>query len=394
MTPVSPRPRVPTDWPLQLLLAASLALLPCTRTGTTLAWTAMAALLAWRLARRETSIPGPILVGAGLCLATRLLSILSSVDVGATWRAWLGWAGLTLPVLAVAGRRDRGPIPGWLHLAWLGSTLGLGLWLLGELLSGCHILLGPLALLGFPMMMNATDAGHYCVLLFAWIFAFALEARGNSRFAWHAGWITAVAMLAACSEKAPALAFLGATAFSCWRARRPIMGAWAVAAFGVFSWVFPRTMWQRAVELGNLHDASILYRLKAARAALKMFAERPFTGEGFGAWKSAYAVARVPGDPWPLFHTHNVYLQTLAETGLLGTAGLLALFWGFRRVWRSALRDPHPFPEELGITAALAGFAVAGMFDEMWVAERGYAFFVLAALAWGRRGSLTPGEAA
>lgn len=61
-------------------------------------------------------------------------------------------------------------------------------------------------------------------------------------------------------------------------------------------------------------------------SSLRMFADAPLLGSGVGTWPVQRAAYTHPGEvDWYISHAHNVYLQTLAELGLVGIAtGILA----------------------------------------------------------------------
>jgi putative inorganic carbon (hco3(-)) transporter len=95
----------------------------------------------------------------------------------------------------------------------------------------------------------------------------------------------------------------------------------------------------RGVQLtpGNF---AVIERLAHWQAALEMWADRPLLGYGIGNYAAAYPGYAIP--PWhdPLGHAHNLFLNTVAETGLVGLGGYL-LFWtsalamAVRAIWRN-----------------------------------------------------------
>ncbi len=80
-------------------------------------------------------------------------------------------------------------------------------------------------------------------------------------------------------------------------------------------------LWALREPLGNWFNtlsSSFNDRIFLAKTALNAFNQRPFTGVGFGAfgvWGGTYV--RAP---------HNLWLQVLAETGIIGMSLLLVLF--------------------------------------------------------------------
>ncbi len=142
----------------------------------------------------------------------------------------------------------------------------------------------------------------------------------------------------------------------------------------------PSTFWER---LATLKDPDADYntfaetgRLAIWKRGLGYFASRPMTGVGlgqFGAAEGAWSLHTYGPDvgfKWSA--THSIWIQVLAEIGILGIIGFVGIYlptvrqiWAARRRRRS--RGPPPelqaFGEALGI--ALVGFFVSGTFLAM-----------------------------
>jgi hypothetical protein len=95
------------------------------------------------------------------------------------------------------------------------------------------------------------------------------------------------------------------------------------------------TLWERllyrvplrtdALEPENILDVS--YRLEIARSAWQVFLEHPIAGVGLGGLRSIFAQQDFAATEPPV-HAHNLVLQLLAETGVLGLLAWLLTFWG------------------------------------------------------------------
>ncbi len=72
---------------------------------------------------------------------------------------------------------------------------------------------------------------------------------------------------------------------------------------------------------------AVIERLAHWQAAYEMWADKPWLGQGIGNYGAVYPLFYIP--PWTeaLGHAHNLFLNTLAETGLMGL-GAYVLFWG------------------------------------------------------------------
>jgi putative inorganic carbon (HCO3(-)) transporter len=72
---------------------------------------------------------------------------------------------------------------------------------------------------------------------------------------------------------------------------------------------------------------STLERIAHWQAAIDMWRSRFWIGVGLGGYATAYPEHNLPNWLLPLGHAHNIYLNMLAETGILGLCAYL-LFWG------------------------------------------------------------------
>ncbi|MGI8633629.1 MAG: O-antigen ligase family protein [Solirubrobacterales bacterium] len=85
--------------------------------------------------------------------------------------------------------------------------------------------------------------------------------------------------------------------------------------------------------------------------ALSAFAEHPVAGVGSGGFRAEWLRERP--EPEPAADAHSLYLETLAELGLLGAAALAAVIAGIVLAGRTALRvDPGLAAGPLAVLAA------------------------------------------
>lgn len=82
----------------------------------------------------------------------------------------------------------------------------------------------------------------------------------------------------------------------------------------------------RGIHINNT-NFSIIERLAHWQAALNMAEARPLLGVGFGNYEPAYQQYRLINWRYGLGHAHNIYLNVLAETGIVGLIAYL-IFWG------------------------------------------------------------------
>ncbi len=99
-----------------------------------------------------------------------------------------------------------------------------------------------------------------------------------------------------------------------------------------------------------------------------MFTQSPVWGKGLYTF-SAFFMQAVSVPPWDIFlHAHNMHLDVLANSGLIGAAAYIWLLWA---AFRALLRARRAAPVEsqglvLGATLMLAGYLGHGMFDALY----------------------------
>jgi tetratricopeptide (TPR) repeat protein len=90
-------------------------------------------------------------------------------------------------------------------------------------------------------------------------------------------------------------------------------------------------------------------------AALRMFQDDPLTGQGPGMWVVERARYTLPTEQdYYIPHAHNLYLQTVAELGIVGAiAGVVVLAALVRLVWMG-IRSDDALVQRLGWTSLIA----------------------------------------
>lgn len=142
-----------------------------------------------------------------------------------------------------------------------------------------------------------------------------------------------------------------------------------------------------ATRVSTLVDASSIQRFMFWTAAWGMFVSSPLTGVGYGRFKELY---ELPGLQSGIYDVHNLYLQLLSETGLVGflVFGLLVL--AIARTAIQRVRSPAGQLDRVVGFAALAGLAgvlVHGFVDFLFTASPQFG-----ALFWMTIGLLRAGE--
>jgi putative inorganic carbon (HCO3(-)) transporter len=114
---------------------------------------------------------------------------------------------------------------------------------------------------------------------------------------------------------------------------------------------------------------SVLERLAHWQAGIRMFNSAPWLGIGIGNYGTAYARFALPHWYAALGHAHNIYINFLAEMGLLGALAFAVLWVGALIVSFRASRAGEGLLRALalGLLGTLAYLTVHNLFDNLFV---------------------------
>jgi O-antigen ligase len=154
--------------------------------------------------------------------------------------------------------------------------------------------------------------------------------------------------------------------------------AWpAIAAAAVLVVLLSPSAWQdRVADAGRLDRPEIATRLDFWDAALSMFQAHPVVGVGLNSFDVAYVDLDTTGRSFlpgsglaPPESAHNLYLNTLAEQGLVGIAALVLLVLAAGRMILALRRSADPRIRNFGLGLLGAGIAllVSNLFDVTFV---------------------------
>lgn len=120
----------------------------------------------------------------------------------------------------------------------------------------------------------------------------------------------------------------------------------------------------RLQEVDEFTSAS---RLALWGAAGAMFVQHPVLGVGYGNYRSLYG-DYIPGAAPDQLDAHNLYLQFLSETGIIGFAVFFVIITAFARMAIKLARSPDSFDRLMGIGlgGALAATLIHGMVDYLF----------------------------
>lgn len=213
-------------------------------------------------------------------------------------------------------------------LAAVGVFLGLG---------AVHsVLVHPTAL--FPLQLEASglevpraagpfqESNFYALSMAALLpFALYVGARGG---AWRAlGFFSALSLLAgvlATGSRGGLVATIaGVILFALWARQRRLL--WTALAVMLLAVVVLLPLFSTQVESST--KRSVGGRATENRIAVAMFADHPLTGVGPGEYMNLYREysRKIGNDPRPVRASHSLVLESAAEQGLIGLAGLLGV---------------------------------------------------------------------
>ncbi|MEG2119020.1 MAG: O-antigen ligase family protein, partial [Pseudoflavonifractor sp.] len=122
-------------------------------------------------------------------------------------------------------------------------------------------------------------------------------------------------------------------------------------------------------------NQNVIQRFTFFGDALRIWQQNPVFGKGMGAFEAYHA--QVSDFYYVTRYAHNVYLQTMAETGIVGTLLLLLTIAAFVLVLLRGRRDPTRAPLTAPLLACLAMMWGHGSFEVIWSSKP---YLVVAAL--------------
>ncbi len=169
---------------------------------------------------------------------------------------------------------------------------------------------------------------------------------------------------------------LAAAVFAALVDRRLLL--FGAAALFFLPFVLPDSIINRFASIGNTSDSSTSYRVFIWLGTLRMLADFGIYGIGLGssAFNKIYPFYAYSDVNAP--HAHNIYLQLLTETGVVGLGlFLLTMAAAMRRMLLSFVSDKRGFSGILaaGVLAAMLGFLLQGAFDYVWYNYRVFLVF-------------------
>ena len=130
--------------------------------------------------------------------------------------------------------------------------------------------------------------------------------------------------------------------------------------------ILPQTIINRFMSIGNMADSSTSYRMYIYLGTLAMLKDYWFCGIGPGtnAFNLVYPAYAYNGISAP--HAHNLFLQTVCDTGFCGIIAFIAILYQYYKVaFASFIHEKNREYRIFNIAgiSAITGFLVQSLFD-------------------------------
>src|SRR5229473_5701281 len=161
-------------------------------------------------------------------------------------------------------------------------------------------------------------------------------------------------------------------------------GVVLLLAFMLVSWLGVRQILERFSSMQSL-EVTVGKRATMRQDAWRIFRDHPWTGTGLGTLQTVFPAYETLYDAKVVNHSHNDYLEALAETGIVGAA-CCAWFLGglFFSYLRRVLLQDKSFSAALHLSGLVGctGFLVHGLVDfNLHIPGNALFFFLMANLA-------------
>ena len=378
------------------------------------------------LTRRLFVPPSWLWLPLGLYFAAGLLSLLAAQSLEEGLKEVIKWAQIAAVAAILLSEIGRGRLKwiiGALLLAGLLQAL-LGLWQYGIQVDGPeHFRLAGGNFRAYGSFEQPNPYGGFLGLLWplpAGLGAAAVANAWGSR-RWRQ-WLVAglfglaaVMLLGGLFASYSRGAWLGAAAaaagFAAVLPRRWLLGVGLLAAGLSLAWglslagLLPASITSRLADATSIllvedvrganitsENFAILERLAHWQAAEAMARDHPWLGVGIGNYGPAYARYALLNWPNALGHAHMIYLNVLAETGVIGLVTYLALWAIIGLMTLRVIRQQRGLARglALGLLGAWIHLSVHQLVDNLYVNNIHFALgALLCLLAWlARSGSL------
>lgn len=224
----------------------------------------------------------------------------------------------------------------------------------------------------YAMFDNPNAFGEVLVMLIPLAVALMFASRGwGGRFLGLVGAVLGTGSLIMTYSRAGWIGLLVAALVFLFLWNRKLLPI--VIALGFVSVpLWPDAVLNRVLTIFNMKDTSTSSRFPLYQAALRLLEQHPIQGAGLGSdvVRATVKNTNLYYGEAPFVHSHNVYLQIWAETGLLGLLSFLAsMGWAVKKGFKTVFGKQGSYPVRMiviGGVSALLGILVCGIADFIW----------------------------
>ena len=137
--------------------------------------------------------------------------------------------------------------------------------------------------------------------------------------------------------------------------------------------VLPPSVINRFASIGNLSDTSSSYRISVWLGSLKIVRDYWPSGIGLGLEPFKLLYPKYSLNAAYAFHSHNIYIQLLIETGIAGFlmfASMIVVYYKTMLAGFYKTKDKFTSTFMIAIASGMAGYLAQGMVDNIWYNNR------------------------
>lgn len=137
--------------------------------------------------------------------------------------------------------------------------------------------------------------------------------------------------------------------------------------------VLPPSVINRFTSIGNLTDTSSSYRISVWLGSLKLVQDYWPSGIGLGLEPFKLIYPKYSLNAAYAFHSHNIYLQLLIETGIAGFlifASIIVVYYKTMLAGFYKTKDKFTSTFMIAIASGMGGYLAQGMVENLWYNNR------------------------
>ncbi|MDR1821001.1 MAG: O-antigen ligase family protein [Oscillospiraceae bacterium] len=244
------------------------------------------------------------------------------------------------------------------YFGWFLPTVGTGAWLDKDMFEGVYLRV-------YATLENPNVLAEYLDLIIPFTFAIAVTEKSKLIKLVSLGCLAAQLMALLYSySRGGWIATIAAIAVFLIALDRRFVVLLVLGGIGGLA-LMPAQYINRLMSVGNITDRSTLYRLYIWLGTIDMVKDGHWQigiGVGETAFASVYRLYDYGGIVTP--HSHNLFLQFITESGVLGLVSILgAFFSGIRQGMRAFLSGGRTRLYSLAAACGILGFFVQSMTD-------------------------------